>query len=166
MPYHRDPLSDEEILRIRQWIDDGARDDSSTSREHTIIMDHIVVNDHNHAFWLSCRAPKNEQNIGLRVKVIDEATGEVVNYDWPTEGEQDYNGRWNQWHIDIAPSSMKFPGTVSVNLEVSHGWPTGSAESDVAELNGVIFLLEPTQTGRCSETEYSSRQSNRIQIYT
>jgi hypothetical protein len=122
---------------LRAWIDAGAKPDE-TAREHRIDLDGVPVDEARGAFWLSCRAPKDGQDIALRVKVIDEATGNIVAYDWPTSS-RDLNGRWNQWRIAIPKSAMKLPGTVSVRLHVSGG-------QDERELDGVIFVLEPKQT--------------------
>jgi len=152
MPLGREPLRKERIELIRRWIDNGARPDRTTSKEHVIVMDGISVDKQNHSFWLSCRAPKDLQNIGLRVKVIDEATGKVVAYEWPQHAK-DLNGRWNQWKIEVPVAALKLPGSVAVALYVSNGWAAATADltqeeldKDESGLDGVIFLLEAKQT--------------------
>ena len=148
MPYGRDALDKETIERIRRWIDDGAKSDERTSPEHVVAMDGVPVSTTKRSFWLSCRAPKDMQNIGLRVKVLDEATRNVVVYGWPQNTAKDINGRWNQWKVEVPEQSMKLPGTVTVSLHVSNGSPTFESGSgqDERELNGVIFILEPART--------------------
>jgi len=145
MPYHREPLSQDTIDLIRAWIDQGARPDSRTTLEHEIRMDHVPVTAEKNYFWLSCRAPRNEQNMSLRVKVRDEITGKVVAYDWPIS-ERDLNGRWSQWKIEVPLHSMQFPGSVTVSLFVADFWPTHSNFDTDDPLNGVIFLLDNHQT--------------------
>jgi hypothetical protein len=135
---HRRPLPVEVIQKFREWIDAGAKPEAGASPEHRVDVDGVPVDAARDSFWLSCRAPKNGQHISLRVKVVDEASGRVVAYDWPT-ASRDLNGRWSQWKIQIPKNSMTLPGTVSVQLYVA------SAE-DEAALDGVIFLLEPKQT--------------------
>lgn len=141
MPFGRDPLSRGEIQLLRRWIDDGARPDPRAAAEHSIVVNDIPVTEGQASFWLSCRAPKNEQAISLRVKVADQSTGQVLAYEWP-KAEIDLNGRWSQWQIKIPSGSMKLPGRVSAELSVAtfmHG-------HDDDDLNGVIFLVEPKRT--------------------
>lgn len=148
MPYGRTPLSADDIALIRQWIDEGAKPDATTALDHTLVMDGIDVSEKRNSFWLSCRAPKNEQNIALRVKVVDEATKNVVAYEWPgDEGGGDFNGRWSQWKVTVPTGSMKFPGTVSVELAVSQFMPSEYRFREGEDaLNGVIFLLDQAKT--------------------
>jgi hypothetical protein len=115
MPYYRPPLSSEEIALIRRWIDDGAPADALTTLEHEVVLNQVPVRMEGETLWLSCRAPKDGQNISLRVKIVDDATGKVVAYDWPTS-ERDLNGRWSQWGVVIPAGSMRTPGTVGASL--------------------------------------------------
>jgi hypothetical protein len=135
---HRRPLPPDEVRRFREWIDAGAKADDRTAREHRVEVDGVPIDAAQDSFWLSCRAPKNGQNISLRVKVVDEASGRVVAYDWPLSS-RDLNGRWSQWRIQIPKNSMALPGTVSVQLFVADA-------RDEGELDGVIFLIESKQT--------------------
>jgi hypothetical protein len=136
---HRRPLAVEAIQKFRGWIDAGAKPDPAASPEHRIDVDGVPLDAARDSFWLSCRAPRNGQNISLRVKVVDEASGRVVAYDWPT-ASRDLNGRWSQWKIQIPKNSMTLPGKVSVQLYVA------ARGGNDAGLDGVIFLIEPKQT--------------------
>ncbi len=122
--------SQDDIRLVREWIDAGANPDSPAVVERRIDLDGVPVDPADPSFWLSCRA----ENANLRLKVIDEATGRIVVYDWPTS-TRDLNGRWSQWKVEIPKGSMKFPGTVTLRLHVAADDP-----------DGVIFLLEPKQT--------------------
>jgi hypothetical protein len=146
MPFRRTPLTTDQVRAIRDWIDAGARPDINTTQEHKVALQNVPVTASRSALWLSCRAPRNLQNIGLRAKLIDEATGKIVAYDWPTE-ERDLGGRWSQWRLEIPQGSMELPGSVSVVLYVSSGsLLTSAAPSDNDSLDGVIFLLDTDQT--------------------
>jgi hypothetical protein len=137
-PSHRSPAPRDSIRLVRDWIDGGAKADDETERESRIDLDGVAVTSAAPSFWLSCRAPKSGQNIHLRLKVVDEATGQVVAYDWPISS-RDVDGRWNQWRIEIPKNSMQLPGSVSVRLYVA----ATRKEDDV---DGVIFLIEPSKT--------------------
>ncbi len=145
MPYDRKPLNADEIKSIRAWIDQGAQADSETAMEHLLEIEKIPLTTEQNSFWMSCRAPRNEQNLSLRVKIIDEATRKVVVYDWPKDDfvGGDFNGRWSQWKITVPEKSMKFPGTVKVVLCVA---PFMSGREAEDSLDGVIFLLDKKQT--------------------
>ena len=122
--------SGDEIRAVREWIDGGARPDDAGITERRIELDAVAVNAAEPSFWLSCRAEKAE----LRLKVMDDASGRVVVYDWPV-GTRELNGRWSQWKVEIPRSAMKLPGTVSLALHVAADDP-----------DGVIFLIEPKRT--------------------
>jgi hypothetical protein len=124
------PRSRDEIRLVREWIDSGANDDRSAVVERRIDLDGVPVSPAAPSFWLSCRA----HNANLRLKVIDEATGRIVGYGWPTSS-RDLNGQWSQWKVEIPRDSMKLPGTVTLRLHVAAEDP-----------DGVVFLLEPKRT--------------------
>jgi hypothetical protein len=142
MPIRGGPLPEAQIQLLRRWIDDGAKPDEETNREHRIVVDNITVKEGQTSFWMSCRAPRNEQQLSLRAKIRDQATGKIVAYEWPGDVALNLNGRWSQWKIEIPNGSMKLPGRVSAELSVTNFLD----KKDEAGLNGVIFLIEPKQT--------------------
>ena len=145
MPLDRPPLRDDEIKLIRRWIDDGAKGDARTAEERELAMHGVKIQRDGQTLFLSCRAPKDLQNMGIRVKIIDERTGAVLLQDWPVS-EFDLKGRWSQWEIKLPPGSISVPSTVSIRLLVTALFGVISSRSDYDEFDGVIFLLDSEKT--------------------
>jgi hypothetical protein len=140
MPYHRKPLSPEEIALLRRWIDDGALPSERTPREHEIVLTDIPVTAGT-SFWLSCRVPLKDRH--LRVKIVDHG-GRVLAYEWPPDSMMDLHGLWDQWQIKVPEDLPKNVTTVSVILAVS---ATSSEEQDSdTRLSGTVFVLDSVKT--------------------